>query len=206
LKVKNKHLNKSQKVRVIIPSQGNAEIEVKYDYITTVKNIIDRYAMPFLFSLFLTFRLLHIEDTDNSIISESWALLLVIGRLEGKIICMFLFCSRTFLFANLIALWLDPTRTTHSYSLHDPADDTHLRLLVLTQNPKELQKLKIPIKENDQELWWLYQMQRNKWADFSPEVNYSKFEKVCSFSKHCCCTKLLAEISSKKRGSWPFAW
>jgi hypothetical protein len=75
-------------------------------------------------------------------------------------------------------LWLDPTRTTHSYSLHDSGDDGHLRLLVLTQNPKELQKVKASLKESDQEMWWLYQMQRNKWSDFSPEHNYAKFEKV----------------------------
>jgi hypothetical protein len=34
-------------------------------------------------------RLLHVDDTDdNAIISESWALLLLIGRIEGKIVCM----------------------------------------------------------------------------------------------------------------------
>lgn len=87
-------------------------------------------------------------------------------------------CPTSFFVFLLLALWLDPTRTTHSYSLHDPLDETHLRLLVLTQNPKELQKIKAPIKENEQEMWWLYQMQRNKWSDFSPENNYSKFEKV----------------------------
>ena len=81
-----------------------------------------------------------------------------------------------------LAIWLDPTRTCSSYSLQNPnEEDTTLRLLVLTQNPKELQKLKVPLKENDLEMWWLYQMQRNKWTDFSPDINYSKFEKVFFF-------------------------
>lgn len=92
LKVKNRHLNKSQKVRVLIISQGNAEIEVKYDYLTTVKNVIDRYFrfLSFIFVFrFLYNRLLHIEDADD-VVSESWALLLLIGRIEGKVICMIL--------------------------------------------------------------------------------------------------------------------
>eukprot|EP01127_Copromyxa_protea_P012675 TRINITY_DN3324_c0_g1_i1.p1 TRINITY_DN3324_c0_g1~~TRINITY_DN3324_c0_g1_i1.p1 ORF type:complete len:277 (+),score=39.79 TRINITY_DN3324_c0_g1_i1:56-886(+) len=155
-KVKNIHLSRAQKVRVLIPSQNGVEIEIKYDYMTTVRDTIRR--------------LLHVEDADTDTDDRHWALLLPTSKVDGK----------------LLSLWLDPTRTLASYNLYgkeametiEGSGPSLLRLLVLTQNPHELNLVKAKWEEDETVMWWMKQLVEDKWQEFNPEYNYIKWRKV----------------------------
>lgn len=61
---------------MLIPSLNGVEIEIKYDYLTNVRDTIRR--------------LLHIEDSDTDIDDRQWALLLPTGKVDGKMISKYI--------------------------------------------------------------------------------------------------------------------
>lgn len=87
--MKNIHLSRAQKVRVLIPSQNGIEIEIKYDYLTTVGDTIKR--------------LLHVEDADTGQDDRHWSLLLPTCKVDGKILSMFGFTQTLRLCRRLVA-------------------------------------------------------------------------------------------------------
>eukprot|EP01127_Copromyxa_protea_P012982 TRINITY_DN3436_c0_g1_i1.p1 TRINITY_DN3436_c0_g1~~TRINITY_DN3436_c0_g1_i1.p1 ORF type:complete len:1170 (-),score=291.47 TRINITY_DN3436_c0_g1_i1:132-3641(-) len=160
-KVKNIHLSRAQKVRVLIPSQNGVEIEIKYDYLTTVRDTVRR--------------LLHIEDADTDTDDRHWALLLPTSKVDGK----------------LLSLWLDPTRTLASYNLYgkeametiEGSGPSLLRLLVLTQRPQELNLVKAKWEEDETVMWWMKTLVEDKWREFDPAENHSKWRKLKAMAR-----------------------
>lgn len=131
-------------IRVIIPSQ-NRDIEIKFTFSTLVKDIIDG---------------LITEEMANNFV---WSLLLILGKLDGK----------------LTTLWMDPTRTLDSYGFNL---SPKTRIMVLTENPTELafvlKKHRIKLDEQESEMWWAEQLMLNDWGRFMPDAKDSKIDKL----------------------------
>eukprot|EP01126_Amoeba_proteus_P002359 TRINITY_DN10735_c0_g1_i10.p1 TRINITY_DN10735_c0_g1~~TRINITY_DN10735_c0_g1_i10.p1 ORF type:complete len:220 (-),score=25.48 TRINITY_DN10735_c0_g1_i10:476-1135(-) len=106
-KVKNIHLS-VQRVRIRIPSRHLEEIEIKYNYLTTVDETIKR--------------ILLVDDYKH------WALLLPTGLIDGRIVSLWLDPNRTLASYNLYG--------RQAMEILEGSGPSFTRLLVLTQDPR----------------------------------------------------------------------
>lgn len=185
-KVKNVHLSRAQKVRVLIPSQNGVEIEVKYDYLTTVRDTIRR--------------LLHIEDTDTEEDDTRWSLLLPTCKVDGKLLSTYKGNRPVSNLLRLVARPHSHPRFLQSiwkrghgdnrglWAFSDSPNRAHSKAVryahIFTVNPQsDLSIVKSKWDEEENVEWWMKLLLINKWNKFDPKENPSKWKKLKAMAR-----------------------